>query len=215
MVRSSAAATAESNSWRCDSTVKIFQRCRSEKLQWQEVTVSNSIMYIKAFIHPSLHTGLEGTTALISCNLHYPSIMKFCCTKTNPLHPDCQAGMRNFSMDLTGSGAGGGGGVKGLFNSRGHWNHTCLRSCLVSTWALPPGPPHIANLPHKAVAAKKRPRAVLLGGRPWGQHPTGTLTRPSHRSRLAHSRLGARAWASRGKKWKSFVWYSVCRKLRF
>lgn len=39
MVQSYAAATAESNLWKCDSTVKIFQHCCSEKLQWWEVTV--------------------------------------------------------------------------------------------------------------------------------------------------------------------------------
>lgn len=85
-------------------------------------------------------------------------------------------------MDLTGSGAG-----RGLFNSRGRWTRTCLRSCLVSTWALPPGPPHIANLPHKAAAAKKRPRAVLLGGRPWGNTPRARSPGP----RTAHAWLTA------------------------
>lgn len=88
MVHSSAAATAKSNSWRCDSTVKIFQNCCSEKLQWQEVPVKNSIMYLETFIHPSLNTELEHSTVPLSANLHYLSIMNFCCIKANMLHPD-------------------------------------------------------------------------------------------------------------------------------
>lgn len=86
MVHSSAAATAKSDSWRCHSTIKIFQHCCSEILQWQEVTVKNSIMYLEAFIHPSLNTDLEGTAVPISTNLHYLSIMNFCCIKANMLH---------------------------------------------------------------------------------------------------------------------------------
>lgn len=45
-------------------------------------------MYIKAFIHSSLNTELEGTTVPISDNLHYLSTMNFCCIKANMLHSD-------------------------------------------------------------------------------------------------------------------------------
>lgn len=119
MVHSSAEATAKSDLWRCDSTVKIFQHCCSEKLQWQEVTVKNSIMYLEAFIHPSLNTELEGTTVPISANLHYPSIMNFCCIKANMLHSDLPS-WNSYK-------------VVEIFNS--HWNHTWLRSCMVRKWA--------------------------------------------------------------------------------
>lgn len=39
MVCSDAAATAERTWWRCDSTIKIFQRCCSGNLQWGKGTV--------------------------------------------------------------------------------------------------------------------------------------------------------------------------------
>lgn len=67
-------------------------------------------MYIKAFIHPSLHTGLEGTTVPVGVNLHYLNIMKLCCIKSKLLHPDlpnCMRNSYNFSVGLTDSGVGG------------------------------------------------------------------------------------------------------------
>lgn len=84
MVHSEAAATAERTWWRCDSTVEIFQWCCSEKLQWGKGTVQNSIMYIKVFIHPSLHTRLEGIAVPVINILLYLRIMKFCSIKTRP-----------------------------------------------------------------------------------------------------------------------------------
>lgn len=151
-VNSSAAATAKSDSWRCDSTVKIFQHCCSEKLQWQEVTVKNSIMYLEALFTPHWTQSWRVPLCLLvpicitwaSCISAASKLT--CCILT------CQAGTAiKLWRSLT------------VIGTTHDWEAAWSGNGL-AVWACHLGPVHIANLAHKAVGPRKRARAVQLGG---------------------------------------------------